>query len=44
MTPSLHTCHCRAVIYFNIQVLRGQRQIICLLEEQIANVCELCVL
>ncbi|XP_010719641.1 transmembrane channel-like protein 6 isoform X1 [Meleagris gallopavo] len=26
-----------AVIYFNIQVLRGQRQIICLLEEQIAN-------
>uniref|UniRef100_A0A8C3PVH1 Transmembrane channel-like protein n=1 Tax=Chrysolophus pictus TaxID=9089 RepID=A0A8C3PVH1_CHRPC len=26
-----------AVIYFNIQVLRGQRRIICLLEEQIAN-------
>ncbi|XP_053939081.1 transmembrane channel-like protein 6 [Cuculus canorus] len=26
-----------AVIYFNIQVMRGQRRIICLLKEQIAN-------
>ncbi|XP_010292506.1 PREDICTED: transmembrane channel-like protein 6 [Phaethon lepturus] len=26
-----------AVIYFNIQVVRGQRRIICLLKEQIAN-------
>ncbi|NXG60372.1 TMC6 protein, partial [Hemiprocne comata] len=26
-----------AVVYFNIQVVRGQRRVICLLEEQIAN-------
>jgi len=44
VTPSLHTCHCRAIIYLNIHVLRGQHRIIRLLEEQIANVCELRVL
>lgn len=32
------------MIYFNIQVVRGQRRIICLLKEQIANVRELCML
>lgn len=31
-------CHYRAVIYFNIQVVRGRQRVICLLQEQIANV------
>lgn len=39
--PPSCPCHCRAVIYFNIQVVRGQRRIIHLLKEQIANVREL---
>lgn len=30
--------------YCHIQVVKGQRRIICLLKEQIANVCELCLL
>ena len=38
--PSRPACRCRAVIYFNIQVVRGQRRIIRLLKEQIANVRE----
>lgn len=29
--------HCRAVIYLHIQVVKGQRRIIRLLKEQIAN-------
>lgn len=28
----------RAVIYLNIQVVKGQRKVICLLKEQISNV------
>lgn len=28
----------RAVIYLNIQVVKGQRKVICLLKEQIRNV------
>lgn len=35
-------CHCRAVIYFNFQMVRGRQRLICLLREQIANVCEHC--
>lgn len=35
-------CHCRAVIYLNIQVVRGRQKVICLLQEQIANVREHC--
>ncbi|XP_066188311.1 transmembrane channel-like protein 6 isoform X2 [Sylvia atricapilla] len=31
-----------AVIYFNVQVVRGRQRVICLLREQIANVCEHC--
>lgn len=30
------------MIYFNIQVVRGRQRVICLLQEQIANVRELC--
>lgn len=41
LPPSHSACRCRAVIYFNIQVVRGQRRIIRLLKEQIANVREL---
>lgn len=41
LPPSRPACRCRALIYFNIQVVRGQRRIICLLKEQIANVREL---
>lgn len=44
LPPSHPACHCRAVVYFNIQVVRGQRRIIRLLKEQIANVRELHVL
>lgn len=33
-TPVSH----RAVIYLNIQVVKGQRKVICLLKEQISNV------
>ncbi|XP_033374563.1 transmembrane channel-like protein 6 isoform X3 [Parus major] len=37
--PGCHhpCCRCRAVIYFNLQVVRGRQTIICLLQEQIAN-------
>ena len=44
LPPSRPACRCRAVIYFNIQVVRGQQRIIRLLKEQIANVRELCTL
>lgn len=33
----------RAVIYLNIQVVKGQRKVICLLKEQIRNVSPACV-
>lgn len=36
--PSLTSDSHRAVIYLNIQVVKGQRKVICLLKEQISNV------